>query len=414
MAAIVIPGIGFIQNLFDISHARILALVILLPAFIALTHQTNTPSFGRISSDIVLAAYIVLTVVLALLENGITGALRQTFYLFTDVFLPYFVASRSLKYLEAFRDAILSLVLAIMLLALIAVFETSWHWLLYRSLQGSLGLVSVSTNGGYLMREGMVRAIATAGQAIPLGYLMAVGIGLYLYVQRSIQQNLIRRLGMLLLAAGLIAPLSRGPWVGAAVLIIVFIATGRNPIPRLIGLMMSALLVVSFVSILPGGEKVVNLLPYIGSTEKENIVYREKLLTNSMIVIRRNPWFGSANYMDTPEMQEMRQGQGIIDIVNTYLVVALEKGLVGLGLFVGFFVLILKKIFNAMGSIEDKNSEEHLLGRVLLSTLVAIMVIIFTVLSITVIPIVYWSIAGMGVAYTQMVRNFNTKREKTL
>jgi O-antigen ligase len=326
------------------------------------------------------------------------------------VFLPYFVVSRSLKNLQKFRDVLLSLVLAIMVLALIAVFETSRHWLLYRSLQGSLELVSISISGGYLMREGMVRAIATAGQAIPLGYLMAVGIGLYLYLQRSIQQNFTRRLGMILLAAGLIAPLSRGPWVGAAVLIIVFIATGRNPIPRLIGLMMSSLLLISFVSILPGGEKAINLLPYIGSTEKENIGYREKLLTNSMIVIQRNPWFGSVDYMETPEMKEMRQGQGIIDIVNTYLVVALEKGLVGLGLFVGFFVLTLLGVFHAMGSIADKNSEEHLLGRVLLSTLVSIMIMIFTVLSITVIPIVYWSVAGMGVGYAQMMRDKSALR----
>jgi hypothetical protein len=80
-------------------------------------------------------------------------------------------------------------------------------------------------------------------------------------------------------------------------------------------------------------------------------------------------------------------------------------------LFVGFFVLTLLDISRTMRSIPDKNSEEHLLGRVLLSTLVSIMVIIFTVLSITVIPIVYWSVAGMGVAYAQMVRDNNTLRK---
>jgi hypothetical protein len=57
-----------------------------------------------------------------------------------------------------------------------------------------------------------------------------------------------------------------------------------------------------------------------------------------------------------------------------------------------------------MRSIPDKDSEEHVLGRALLATLLAIMVTIFTVSSISFIPLVYWSVAGLGVAYAQMIR----------
>ena len=148
----------------------------------------------------------------------------------------------------------------------------------------------------------------------------------------------------------------------------------------------------------------INLLPFIGKTEQGNVDYREKLITNSMIVIQRNPWFGSTDFLDTPEMESMRQGQGIIDIVNHYIGITLQTGFVGLGLFVGFFALTLIGIFRAMRKIPDKDSEEYLLGRVLLATILAILVIIFTVSSISFIPIVYWSVAGMGVAYSQMVR----------
>jgi O-antigen ligase len=401
-APINIPGMGLVNFLFDLSHARILALFILLPAFFSLRKVGDNPSFGRTGPDKALTFYLLLTVILSLRDTSLTDTLRQAFYLFIDIFLPYIVISRSLKNLQAFRDALLSLVLAIMVLAPIAVFESSRHWLLYQSLVGTLELREGAQS--YLERNGMLRAIASAGQAIPLGYLMVVGIGFYLFLQRSIQRNSIRRLGMVLLAAGLIAPLSRGPWVGAAVLLVVFIATGRYAARRLISLALAAMLVLPLVSMLPGGEKVINLLPFIGSTEKSNIDYREKLITNSVTVIKRNPWFGSINYLDTPEMQSLRQGQNIIDIVNTYISVALEKGFVGLGLFVSFFFLTLLGIYRAMSSIPDRDSEEHLLGRVLLATLLAILIIIFTVSSITVIPIVYWSVAGLGVAYAQMIR----------
>lgn len=42
-------------------------------------------------------------------------------------------------------------------------------------------------------------------------------------------------------------------------------------------------------------------------------------MDNSWIVIQRNPLFGSFDFRNTPEMQSMIQGEGIIDIVNTYI-----------------------------------------------------------------------------------------------
>jgi O-antigen ligase len=290
-----------------------------------------------------------------------------------------------------------------MLLAIFAIFESLKHWLLYSSVTRTLELAGGMTN--YLGRDGILRAIATAGQPIALGYVMVVGIGFYFFLQQSIQQKRIRQFGMVLLAAGLVMPLSRGPWVGAAALLVVFIATGPYALRRLMSLALVTALVLPLVSILPGGERVINLLPFIGTTEKENVDYRERLITNSMTVIQRNPWFGSTTYAETPEMEAMRQGEGIIDIVNSYLAVTLETGWIGLALFVTIFAVTLLGIFRAMRTVSNKESEEYLLGRVLLSTLLAVMVIIFSVSSISIIPIVYWSVAGLGVAYTQMVRN---------
>lgn len=397
-----IPGLGLINFLFEISHPRVLALFILLPAFFSLIHRSDTPNFGRTGPDKLLALYILLISILHLRDSSMTETLRQTFYLILDIFLPYFVISRSLKKLHAFKDALLSLVLAIMLLALFAIFEAYKSWLLYNPLITALNLKDGMTL--YLARDGLLRVVASAGQPIVLGYLMVVGIGFYLFLQRSFNQKSIRRLGILLLIGGLIAPVSRGPWVGTAVLLIVFISTGRHPTKRLMGLALAGILALPLIAMLPGGEKVINLLPFIGSTEKGTIDYRAQLVTNSMIVIQRNPWFGSVDFLETPEMQALMGGQGIIDVVNTYIAITLKSGFVGLGLFVGFFSLVVIGVYRAIRSLPDEDSEEHLLGRALLATLLAILVIIFTVSSITFIPIVYWSVAGLAAAYTQMVQ----------
>jgi hypothetical protein len=57
-----------------------------------------------------------------------------------------------------------------------------------------------------------------------------------------------------------------------------------------------------------------------------------------------------------------------------------------------------------MRSFSNKDDEARRLGRALLATLAGILITIVTVSSITVIPVVYWSIAGLGVAYAQMAR----------
>jgi O-antigen ligase len=405
-ATVRIYGGGLVNFLIDLSHARMLELLILLPAFFSLRRQSDNLPFGRVGPDIALATYLVYSAILYLRVTSITDTLRESFYLWIDVFLPFYVISRSLRKLHTFKDALLSLVIAIMVLASIAVVESLRDWLLYKPLLGTLSMDGGMT--GNLGRDGMLRVITSVGQPIALGYIMVAGIGFFLFLQRSFQKKYIRRLGMALLIAGLIAPLSRGPWVGAVVLFIVFIATGSNPVRRLTGWTAAGVLSLLLISALPGGERVINLLPFIGATEKENVEYRETLLDVSIIVIQKNPWFGSVNFLEAPEMQVLLEvGGGMIDVVNSYMGIALQQGFVGLGLFVGFFVLVVIGIKRAMRSISDKESEEYLLGRVLLSTLLAILFIIFTVSSITIIPIVYWSVAGLGVAYAQMVRKLS-------
>ena len=404
-----LPGFGVLNFIFELSHVRVLSLFVLFPAFLVLRRQSDYIPFGRGgSADKVLVAYLLLMSVLYLREFTFTNNLRQIFYLFIDVFLPYIVISRSLKKIQDFRDALLSLVLAIMVLAPLSAFESLKTWLVYKSLPDSLGLTSAL--GGYLARDGMLRVVVSAGQSIVLGYLMVVGLGLYLYLQSAIRQKPIRWIGIVLLVIGLITPLSRGPWIGAVALLIAFIVTGRNPLRRLISMSLMAMFALFLVTILPGGDKILNLLPFIGTTDQFNVDYRDRLLTNSMIVMERNLWFGSTGYLEEPEMIAMIQGDGIVDIVNTYLGIGLDRGVIGLSLFVAFFALTALGIIRGMRLIPNHSSEEYLLGRALLATLMAILVIISTVSSITFIPIVYWSIAGVCVAYAQMSQALSSKQ----
>ncbi|WP_449432907.1 O-antigen ligase family protein [Pseudomonas putida] len=401
-AAVTIPGFGVVNYLFELDHLRLLTLCLLLPAALALRRQSLR--FGRTWPDRLLGAGLVLMSLLYLRETTVTDTLRQILYMYIDVFLPYYVASRGLKELSDFKDAMLAFVLAAFVLALLGVAEYVRHWLLYNALLDAMGVQWSMAN--YLSRGGSLRASVTTGQAIALGYVISVAIGLFLFVQTYVRSRLQRYLGALLLAAGLFAPLSRGPWIGAVVIIVGYIALGRGAVKRLSLLALAGVLAIPVLGMMPGGEKLLDLLPFVGTVDNDNITYRERLLDNSWIVIQRYPLFGSFDFRNTPEMQSMIQGEGIIDIVNTYLGLALRIGLVGLGLFVGFFACVLLGIYKAMRTFADKDDPLRRLGQALLATLVGILVIIFTVSSITVIPVVYWSIGGLGMAYIQMVRGF--------
>lgn len=401
-----ITGLGVIQHFFSIDYLRLLSLLILLPAFLFLRKQPDTLPFGSTLPDKLLVGYLILQIALMLTVSSFTNMLRiGVFYSFVDIFLPYYVASRILKNPRDFRDALMGFVMAALLLSVIGAFEFTRHWLLYASLDDALGVPW--DLGDYLARgdEGSdLRAQGTAGQPIPFGYIMAVAMGFLLYLKHNAARSTTWNLGLFMLTIGLFASLSRGPWVGAAAIVMVFIATGPAPLKGLARLGLLSLLVVPVLLVTDSGQKIIELLPFVGTVSSENVTYRQRLAEISLQVIMENPFFGAFDYFYSPAMQDLRQGgQGIIDIVNTYLSVGLGNGLVGLSLFAGFFIAVAFGVFRSMRSLPDRKDELYSLGRGLLATLLGIMVTIATVSSITVIPVIYWSVAGLGVGYVRML-----------
>ena len=97
----------------------------------------------------------------------------------------------------------------------------------------------------------------------------------------------------------------------------------------------------------------------------------------------------------------MRQGEGIIDLVNTFLIVGLSSGLVGLGLFLTFFGWIIFSSYRVFKSFEAK-SDYFSSGQVIFASLIGIMVTISTVSPIFHVPVLYWSVAALGLAYVNM------------
>jgi O-antigen ligase len=398
-----ISGLGIMNYFFDITYLRLLALTILLPSFWSMIKRSDPVPFGGSLPDKLILGYLFLNFGLMLTSSSFTNTLRQgVFYGFIDIFLPYYVASRSVKSVVDFRDALMSFVVAALVMSAIGVFEFVRHWLLYANLADAQGIPRDYFS--YLERDGSgLRALGSTGHPIAFGYVMAVSLGFIFYLKKSVPNTIVWLLGLAALLAGIIVAFSRGPWVGAAAMLLGFVATGPSPIRRLLKGALFGSIGIAVLLATPLGDKIIDLLPFIGTVEVENVRYRQRLLEIGTSTILQNPFFGGYDLYLSADAGELTQGNGMIDLVNTYLGVGLGTGLVGLSLFVGFFISVAVEIFSCNKNMAEGNVELHLLGRVLLVTLVGILVILFTTSSISVIPVITWSVAGLGAGYARMI-----------
>lgn len=389
--------------LFDLDYVRLLTLTILLPAYVRLRDDRETVSFGRTGADKFLAAGMILNVLLMFEHRTFTSILRDGFfYPFVDIFLPYYVASRSLRRVEQFRDALMSLVVAAMALSVILFFEFSRRWLLYQPLDNVLGNSVVGIN--YLLREDHLRASGTIGHAIAAGYCVAVAFGLYLGLRKAVPFRVMWLLALLVFGLGFIGPLSRGPWVGGAAMVVLFVATGRAGATNLAKMAAAGALGFGALLLTPAGPVIVDYLPFVGTVDERNVVGRQLLAQVSYQLFWENPLLGRYDFVQSPAMQALRGSDGMVDLVNTYAVIALGQGAVGLALFGGFFAAVLIMIFRALRQAAAANDEEAFaMGRALFATLAGMLLIIATVSPILMIPTLYWIVGGLGVGYCTMV-----------
>ena len=197
-----------------------------------------------------------------------------------------------------------------------------------------------------------LRAQASSGHSLSLGFMLAIAFGfsLYLFSQSA---TLRTRLAIgLVFWLGLVSAYSRGPWIGAVLIALAYSALKPRAITRLFKAGFVLAIVLGALSLSPMGEELLNSLPFASGRPDANFVYRQRLLDRSLELIQEHPLFG--DQLAIQKMEDLRQGQGIIDIVNTYVGVALFSGWVGLALFLGF---ILER---RSGRIQDRQGGDIL------------------------------------------------------
>ena len=388
-----LQGFAGINRLIEITPQLIMMLVFLIPVLITSRHMKKAaPAGGMI--DILFLLLIVLQMGLATRAETFTHMIRTALEVFLASAPLYYVFSRYPKSLDDIRIISAAFVLPVLVLCVVSIPEFLRSWKLYESVSTNwFGFIPFS----YTVRGGFLRTAASVFNPITWGVVImtAIGVGIALFNDRF--SNFYRNVSFAILAFGIYASLSRGPWIGAVAIILVVTMTSRKAITRMMQL--SVVGGVAFLAALatPVGNKILGLLPFIGDTAGSTVTYRQRLLDTAWSVILENPIFGSGDFWGHPKMQALRQGQGIIDIVNTYLLVGLGSGLTGLGLYISIFAFVILSLRKAMKSARRYDAKLEMYCQAYMATIVGIAIAIFTTSNVGQVNYIIWSFLGLGV-----------------
>jgi O-antigen ligase len=218
--------------------------------------------------------------------------------------------------------------------------------------------------------------MASAGHPLLLGYLLAVAFGFWLYLQQNVQSRVSRLSITGLFLFGLMAAYSRGPWLGAIVIYFSFAALGPRVLPKMFKAVGGILLLAMAVAVSPLGAKIARVIPYFGgSVDMDNVVYRERLFALSWQIIIDHPWFGDQQAL--LKMQELRQGEGIIDLMNGFVSILLSSGFVGLSLFLLFIAIASFKAFRVSAASAKSDPDLSKLGACLVACILGSLVMMW-------------------------------------
>lgn len=389
-----IPAV-VINRLFDLDNFRLLSLVLLIPVAVRqfVNRQRGVGNPFRVADTFILL-YGLLQLVMLVPYESLTNTMRRALLYGLDALLVYYVFSRQSVDCRRAVEALAAMCLGIAVMAAVGLFEFSRHWLLYQGINDIWGNPNVFA---FLMRGEDLRAQASAGHAIVLGYLSAMALGFWLFLQLQLPSLAVRLTVIGLFWAGLISAISRAPWLVAVAIYLSFYLLAPGKGSKMLWRLGLISLVGAVVLVSPYGAGIVDRLPFVGTVDEDTVEYRSRLATVSWRLIQDNPFFGSPFVL--AQLEELRQGQGIIDLMNTYTTVAMFYGGVGLALFLGVFIPPLLGCLREVFRLRVSDPELSTYGACLAAGMLGTLLMMATGSFGNGLAIMYWALSGLASGY---------------
>jgi len=291
---------------------------------------------------------IMLIVILELAQQrdpSITATIRQCIPVLLTIPLPYFLISRSLADSADVRRFLLAFTLSGFVMAVVATVEARLHWLIYKQMEGFLQ-VQVGVNSYSKLRAGLIRAPASFPESTTLATFLVLSIMAALATRNSFTSKTKWWVVLLVLGLGLMSANSRGAFVALALGLVAWDLYGRRygalavkvaSAAGIYGFAVFAAQFSAFFAAMVGQDS--------GTSSTSD--YRVQLWHRGMEEIRKHPLLGQNMRTALDHLQDLRQGEGIIDLVNGYINYGLTLGYTGMIMFAVAFISLCLAMFAA-------------------------------------------------------------------
>lgn len=271
---------------------------------------------------------IVVLEMTAARDPSVTATIRQCLPALFTILLPYFLLSRSLENTEDVRRFLLAFVLAGFVMAVVATAEARLHWLIYKQLEGFLD-IHVSVNGYSKMRAGTLRAPASFPESTSLGTFLALAFMAALALRDTFASRGRWYVVLFVLTLGLVSANSRGAFIALGVGLMAWDVYCRR-YARLGLKMLAAGSLYFFALFAAQFSAFFAAMVGQGSGAAATSDYRRRLFERGMEEIHKHPVLGQNLRAALDNLQDLRQGEGIVDLVNGYISYGLTLGYPGM------------------------------------------------------------------------------------
>jgi len=317
-------NIGGIQ-LIDLS----IITSVILGLLAASTTWTGKFSPEKYTNNYSTYAIVAVLTFINARDTTLTNILRVAIENFISYIIPYIILRNSLRDYASIRAMALFVIAAGVAVSAIAMFESFMVWPMYQTYSQSFGTI---TNANVKMRGGMLRA---AGPSMnpPLSAAVLALCFVTTFASASLfKTKMGHRMALGIIALGLFCMQARVGWLGAIAGSIGVLISNRGIKAFTIYAPIILLAFGGVYGLAQFDEGFANLAGF-SADAKGSSEYRNRADTRSIEIIKEHPLIGQSIAAVESQMEDLRQGEGIIDFTNGYMAISLFSGIIGLLIF---------------------------------------------------------------------------------
>jgi hypothetical protein len=340
-----LPGLFGLNTFMVFSVPLVAGLTVII---MRVVDRSKFQQFSLRTSDCVLMAFIVIRSFLGTRDESAQLVFRVLMEDVLSLGGAYLVASRArMDVPSAFLKPLLFVGSA---LALVAIFEAVRWWPQYIGVYDVKGIPIVR---GMISRAGLMRSPGPFQDPLAFSIFLSItamaGVGL---LQLERRRSLVA-IALLIIVLGLASTSSRTGLVALATSLAVFAFVRRK-------ISLYALLAVA------GGVGALYLGQISDMAASGTSVYRWQVFNKGLQVIIDNPLLGAAEAIKRGALKELTQGQGIVDVVNSYIGLGIQGGFL---LILAFLATPVAAILSYMRYSAPRKAPERIFADVVLSQL---------------------------------------------